>query len=75
MHVPCRPRRGTRRFRPFASKALQAKLDRDETFVDMGNSARYVRGHARSNGKLGAVGFCFGGTVCHHLAVTLATLA
>lgn len=54
-----------------AGKALQAKLDRDKILVDMVNAARFVRGHARSNGRLGAVGFCFGGAVCNHLAVTL----
>ncbi len=52
-------------------KALQARLDRDKILVDMVNAARFVRGHAKSNGRLGAVGFCFGGLVCNHLAVTL----
>ncbi len=52
-------------------KALQAKLDPGKILVDMVNAARFVRTHARSNGRLGAVGFCFGGAVCNHLAVTL----
>jgi carboxymethylenebutenolidase len=52
-------------------KALQARLDRDKILADMANGARFVRGHAQSNGKLGAVGFCFGGFVCNHLAATL----
>jgi len=54
-----------------AGKAAQAKLDPAKILVDMVNAARFVRGHASSNGKLGAVGFCFGGMVCNHLAVTL----
>jgi carboxymethylenebutenolidase len=52
-------------------KALQAKLDRAKILADMANGARFVRGQAQSNGKLGAVGFCFGGFVCNHLAATL----
>lgn len=54
-----------------AGKAMQAALDRDKILVDMVNAARFVRGHAASNGHLGAVGFCFGGAVCNHLAITL----
>ncbi len=52
-------------------KVLQAGLDRDRILVDMVNAARFVRGHALSTGRLGAVGFCFGGLVCNHLALTL----
>jgi carboxymethylenebutenolidase len=52
-------------------KTLQAKLDRDRILADMTNAARFARSHASSNGRLGAVGFCFGGMVCNHLAVTL----
>ena len=35
------------------------------------NSARYLKGHTASTGKLGATGFCFGGGIVNHLAVTL----
>ena len=35
------------------------------------NSARYLKGHPQSNGRLGAVGFCWGGGMVNHLAVTL----
>lgn len=52
-------------------KALQAKLDQDKILVDMVNGARFLKGHATSNGKLGVTGFCFGGFVSNHLAVTL----
>lgn len=54
-----------------AGKELQAKLDGGRILADMVNAARFVRGHAKSNGRLGAVGFCFGGYVCNHLAITL----
>jgi carboxymethylenebutenolidase len=35
------------------------------------NSARYLKGHALSNGKLGATGFCWGGGMVNQLAVAL----
>ncbi len=52
-------------------KAMQRKLDRGKIQKDMENSARFVKAHALSNGKLGAVGFCFGGQVVNNLAVSL----
>jgi carboxymethylenebutenolidase len=52
-------------------KAMQAKLDRQKIQVDMLNGARFVKTHAKSNGKLGATGFCFGGGVTNWLAVEL----
>jgi carboxymethylenebutenolidase len=52
-------------------RTLQAALDEDKILVDMVNAARFVKSHGSSNGRLGAVGFCFGGFVCNHLAVTL----
>jgi carboxymethylenebutenolidase len=52
-------------------RTLQAALDPDKILVDMVNAARFVKSHGSSNGRLGAVGFCFGGFVCNHLAVTL----
>ena len=35
------------------------------------NSAELVRKHSDSTGKLGAVGFCWGGGTVNHLAVTM----
>lgn len=52
-------------------KRLQSQLDGAKILADMVNSARFLRAHPRSNGRLGAVGFCFGGYVVNHLAVTL----
>jgi carboxymethylenebutenolidase len=52
-------------------KAMQAKLDRQKIQMDMLNGARFVKTHAKSNGKLGATGFCFGGGVTNWLAVEL----
>ena len=52
-------------------RTLQAKLDQPKLRTDMANSARYVKKHALSNGKLGATGFCWGGGTTNFLAVTL----
>ena len=52
-------------------KALQRGLDRDKILVDMLHGARFALDHARSNGRLGVTGFCFGGGVSNHLAVEL----
>ena len=52
-------------------KKLQRSLDRGKIRVDILNSARYLKAHALSNGKLGATGFCFGGAVINYLAVQL----
>lgn len=52
-------------------KEMQRGLDRSKIHVDMLNSARYLKSHALSNGKLGATGFCFGGGVTNFLAVEL----
>jgi carboxymethylenebutenolidase len=50
---------------------LQAKLDQPKLRVDMLNSAKFIKAHARSNGKLGVTGFCYGGGVVNFLAASL----
>lgn len=52
-------------------REMQAKLDQGKLRQDMVNSAKFLKAHALSNGKLGAVGFCWGGSVVGHLAVNL----
>ncbi len=52
-------------------KVMQKKLDRKKIGVDMLNGAKWLKGHAMSNGKLAATGFCFGGGVVNMLAVKL----
>jgi carboxymethylenebutenolidase len=52
-------------------RTLQAGLDQAKLRTDMLNSAKYVKGHQRSSGKLGATGFCWGGGTVNWLAVTL----
>lgn len=52
-------------------KTMQRSLNRAKLRTDLLNSARYVKAHALSNGKLGAVGFCYGGGVINYLAVQM----
>ena len=52
-------------------KKMQRSLDRGKLRTDLLNSARYVKAHELSNGKLGATGFCFGGGVVNFLAVQM----
>ena len=52
-------------------KALQAKLDPAKLRTDMLNSARFLKSHPLSNGKLGVTGFCWGGGTVNYLAATL----
>src|SRR5262245_35839096 len=52
-------------------RTLQANLDQGKLRTDMVNSARFVKAHALSTGKLGVTGFCWGGGTTNFLAVTL----
>ena len=52
-------------------RAMQRTLEQPKLLQDMVNSARYLKGHEASTGKLGATGFCWGGGTTNHLAVTL----
>jgi carboxymethylenebutenolidase len=52
-------------------RALQSGLDQAKLRVDMVNSARFLKTHALSTGKLGATGFCWGGGMTNQLAVAL----
>jgi carboxymethylenebutenolidase len=50
---------------------LQAKLDQGKLRTDMLNSAKYLKAHALSSGKVGATGFCWGGGTTNFLAVSM----
>ena len=52
-------------------RTLQSGLDQAKLRQDMVNSARFVKSHALSSGKLGATGFCWGGGMTNNLAVAL----
>ena len=50
---------------------MQTKLDQAKLRTDMLNSARWVKAHKLSSGKLGVTGFCWGGGTANYLAVAL----
>ena len=52
-------------------RALQRSLDPAKLDRDMINSARYLKAHDSSDGRLGATGFCWGGGMTNRLAVAL----
>ena len=52
-------------------RTLQRGLDQTKLRQDMVNGARWLKSHELSNGKLGAVGFCWGGGMVNNLAVAL----
>ena len=54
-----------------AGAEMQRKLERPKMMADFLATARYVAGRPDSTGRLGAVGFCFGGGVVNNLAVQL----
>ncbi len=52
-------------------RTLQAGLDQNKLRVDLLNSARFLKSHARSNNRLGVTGFCYGGGIVNYLAAQL----
>ncbi len=50
-------------------RALQRERDRDEMFEDFVAAVEFLRVHPDSTGKVGSVGFCYGGGVSMALAV------
>ena len=49
-------------------RALQAGLDQAKLRIDLENGACFIKRHPLSTGKLGAVGFYYGGGVVNYLA-------
>lgn len=56
-------------------KAMQKKLDRTKLGEDFIAAYEHLKADASSNGKIGVVGFCYGGGVCNAMAVRLPELA
>lgn len=52
-------------------RTLQARLDQAKLRTDMLNSARFLKSHQASTGKLGVTGFCWGGGTTNWLATVL----
>jgi carboxymethylenebutenolidase len=52
-------------------KAMQKSMDRSMIEQDFIAAAQFLKAHESSNGRLGVVGFCFGGYITNMLAATL----
>jgi carboxymethylenebutenolidase len=52
-------------------RTLQSSLDPGKLRTDMLNSARFLKAHKSSTGKLGVTGFCWGGGTTNYLATAL----
>ena len=52
-------------------RSLQAGLDQGKLRIDMLNSARHLKSHKLSTGKLGVTGFCWGGGATNFLAAEM----
>jgi len=52
-------------------RAMQRGMDRRRLEEDFIAAARFLKSHELGNGRLGAVGFCFGGYIVNLLAATL----
>ena len=52
-------------------RALQRSLGQAELKRDILNSAMFLKSHELSRGKLGAIGFCWGGGTTNYLAVEM----
>lgn len=55
-------------------RALQRQRDRDEMLEDFIAAFEYLKTHPDCNGKVGVVGFCFGGWISNMMAVRVPDL-
>lgn len=56
-------------------RTLQKKRDRFEMLEDFIAAYEYLKAHPDCNGKIGVVGFCFGGWIANMMAVKVPTLS
>jgi len=56
-------------------KAMQRTLDGAKLLEDFIAAFGYLKADANSNGKIGVVGFCWGGEICNAMSVRLPDLA
>ncbi len=58
-----------------AGRELQSKRDQNEMLEDFIDAYNYLKNHKDCNGKVGVVGFCFGGGIANKMAVRIPDLA
>ena len=51
-----------------AARDLHPKMNQDDAVAALVAAVSFLKGHAESTGKVGAVGFCFGGLMINRLA-------
>ena len=56
-------------------RELQSKRDKNEMLEDFIAAYEYLKKHADCNGKIGVVGFCFGGGIANMMAVRIPELS
>jgi carboxymethylenebutenolidase len=56
-------------------REMQSKRDKNEMLEDFIDAFEYLKKHPDCNGKIGVVGFCFGGGIANMMAVRLPDLA
>ena len=56
-------------------RALQKKLDKNDMLEDFIAAYEYLNSHEACTGKIGVVGFCFGGWISNMMAVKIPTLS
>ena len=56
-------------------RTLQSQRDRNEMLQDFIAAFDYLKAHPRCTGKIGVVGFCFGGWISNMMAVEISDLA
>jgi carboxymethylenebutenolidase len=56
-------------------RTMQSKRDRNEMQEDFIAAYDYLKNHSHCNGKVGVVGFCFGGGIANMMAVRIPDLA
>lgn len=56
-------------------RAMQRKRDRNEMLEDFIAAFEYLKNHEDCNGKIGVVGFCFGGWISNMMAVKVSDLS
>lgn len=58
-----------------AGRELQSKRDQNEMLEDFIAAYDYLKKHPDCNGKIGVVGFCFGGGIANKMAVRVPSLS
>ena len=58
-----------------AGREMQSKRDKNEMLEDFIAAYEYLKNHKDCNGKVGVVGFCFGGGIANMMAVRIPDLA